>query len=74
MPQHRSPRGLGDRYVGSHYDADEFEFLKAMELYKRFRPFPTWTEVLRVLKGLGYRKVESSLSPSPSKGEGTKPN
>lgn len=40
------------------YDADELEFLKAMDRYKRVnnRPFPTWSEVLGVLKGLGWRK------------------
>lgn len=41
------------------YSADEIEFMRAMELYKRVcqRPFPTWTEVLEVVKALGYRKV-----------------
>jgi hypothetical protein len=41
------------------YSADEIEFMRAMELYKRVchRPFPTWTEVLEVIKALGYRKV-----------------
>jgi hypothetical protein len=40
------------------YDDEEFEFLKAMDAYKTAndRPFPTWTEVLQVLKSLGYRK------------------
>jgi len=35
------------------------EFSKAMERYKRAygRPFPAWSEVLHVLKELGYRKV-----------------
>ena len=33
--------------------------MKAMEEYKASfaRPFPTWSEVLEVLKSLGYRKV-----------------
>ena len=33
--------------------------MKAMEEYKAefARPFPTWSEVLEVLKSLGYRKV-----------------
>ncbi len=40
------------------YDLDDLEFLNAIERYKREqeRPFPTWTEVLWVLKGLGYKK------------------
>jgi hypothetical protein len=39
--------------------AEQFEFLMAMNEYKRVnrRPFPTWTEVLDVMKALGYRKV-----------------
>ena len=34
--------------------------MKAMDLYKRAnrRPFPTWSEVLEVLRSLGYRRVE----------------
>lgn len=38
---------------------EQFEFLMAMDQYKRVnqRPFPTWTEVLEVIKAIGYRKV-----------------
>jgi len=38
---------------------EQFEFLMAVQEYKRLnnRPFPTWTEVLEVIKALGYRKV-----------------
>lgn len=38
---------------------DQFEFLMAINEYKQknSRPFPTWTEVLEVIKALGYRKV-----------------
>jgi hypothetical protein len=41
------------------YSDDESEFMKAMDRYKREnrRPFPTWSEVLEVLRSLGYRKV-----------------
>jgi hypothetical protein len=41
------------------YDDDEIAFMKAMDQYKRDnrRPFPTWSEVLEVLRALGYRKV-----------------
>ena len=40
---------------------DAIEFMKAMDQYKRDnrRPFPTWSEVLEVLRALGYRKVSS---------------
>ena len=38
---------------------EQFEFLQAVNEYKQVnkRPFPTWTEVLDVVKALGYRKV-----------------
>ena len=38
---------------------EQFEFLMAVEKYKRVnnRPFPTWTEVLDVIHALGYRRV-----------------
>jgi hypothetical protein len=41
------------------YNTDEIEFMQAMDQYKRDnrRPFPTWSEVLEVLRALGYRKV-----------------
>src|SRR5262245_53253099 len=42
------------------YSDDEITFMKAMDLYKRAnrRPFPTWSEVLEVLRSLGYRRIE----------------
>ena len=41
------------------YAEDEVEFMTAMDDYKRRsgRMFPTWSEVLEVLRDLGYRKV-----------------
>ena len=38
---------------------EQFEFVMAIEEYKRLnnKPFPTWTEVLEVVRHLGYRKV-----------------
>jgi len=38
---------------------EQMEFLQAIDQYKRknARPFPTWTEVLEIIKALGYRKV-----------------
>lgn len=40
------------------YSADEVEFMKAMDDYKRKsgRMFPTWSEVLEVIRDLGYTK------------------
>jgi hypothetical protein len=42
-----------------HMSDEQFEFLMAIQEYKRAnsRPFPTWTEVLELIKALGYRKV-----------------
>jgi hypothetical protein len=51
------------------YNGEEIEFMKAMDQYKREnrRPFPTWSEVLEVLRALGYRKVaEPSVMPGLS--------
>lgn len=41
------------------YNGEEILFMKAMDDYKRRsgRQFPTWSEVLEVLRDLGYRKV-----------------
>ncbi len=46
------------------YTDDEIAFMKAMDLYKRAnrRPFPTWSEVLEVLRSLGYRKVAETTA------------
>ena len=43
------------------YNNEEIEFMKAMDQYKREnrRPFPTWSEVLEVLRALGYQKTGS---------------
>ncbi len=51
------------------YNNDEIEFMKAMDQYKREnrRPFPTWSEVLEVLRAMGYRKVaEPTVMPGLS--------
>jgi hypothetical protein len=59
-------RGPGRRRSDERKSAEEgqmsdeqFEFVLAIDEYKRAnaRPFPTWTEVLEVIKALGYRKV-----------------
>ena len=41
------------------YSDEEIDFMKAMDQYMRDnrRRFPTWSEVLEVLRSLGYRKV-----------------
>jgi hypothetical protein len=37
---------------------DEIEFVRAVDKYKRKfnRPFPTWSEILAIVKELGYTK------------------
>lgn len=64
-------RGPGRRRTDERKAAEEgqmsdeqFEFLMAIDEYKRknTRPFPTWTEVLEVIKALGYRKVAEPQS------------
>lgn len=43
----------------SDMEGDVIEFMTAVDDYKRIneRPFPTWSEVLQIVKGLGYRKA-----------------
>ena len=64
-------RGPGRRRTDDRKAAEEgnmsdeqFEFLMAIDDYKRDndRPFPTWTEVLEIIKALGYRKVAEPKS------------
>jgi hypothetical protein len=64
-------RGPGKRLSDERKKAEEgqmsdeqFEFLMAIDEYKskNTRPFPTWTEVLEVIKALGYRKVAEPQS------------
>lgn len=54
--------------IGSEYTADELEFMQAIQAYKKKhnRPFPTWHEVLAIVKSLGYRKcAEPTEIPKP---------
>jgi len=69
-------RGPGRRLTDERKSAEEgqmsdeqFEFLMAIDEYKRknTRPFQTWTEVLEVIKALGYRKVAEPQSLGQSK-------
>lgn len=49
------------------YTAEEIEFMNALDQYKRSsgRMFPTCSEILEVLKNLGYRKETPATSESP---------
>lgn len=64
-------RGPGHRRTPERRAAEEgemndeqFAFLMAIDQYKRAnqRPFPSWTEVLEIMKALGYRKVAEPQS------------
>jgi len=48
---------------------DEMEFINAINAYKQryARPFPTWSEVLHVLRALGYRKSPETAGPPDAK-------
>ena len=52
-----------------HMSDEQFEFVMAIDRYKQTnaRPFPTWTEVLEVIKAMGYRKVAEPQSLDKSK-------
>jgi hypothetical protein len=74
-------RGPGRRLTDERKSAEEgqmsdeqFEFLMAIDEYKKknTRPFPTWTEVLEVIKALGYRKVAEPQSLEKTRKESKK--
>src|SRR5262249_52710816 len=75
---HRGGVGCEESFPGSDYTDEEREFLQAIDRYKRThgRPYPTWREVLNVLRELGWRKTQGpsrgapSPSPRPREGEG----
>ncbi|MCE9634343.1 MAG: hypothetical protein K8T90_01445 [Planctomycetes bacterium] len=78
-PDRRVSVGVAEQYRGNvrsineyPLDADELEFINAVNAYRRChdRPFPTWSEVLHVLRFLGYRKT---TPPSGGTGEAEQP-
>ena len=61
-------RGPGRRRSDERKSAEEgemnshqFEFVMAIETYKKVnrRLYPTWTEILEIVRQLGYRKVKA---------------
>lgn len=50
---------LGERPKNLQIDDEVLEFIAAIDSYKlqHGRPFPSWSEILWILKQLGYRKV-----------------
>jgi hypothetical protein len=53
------PFVVSTEYPGSEIDGDTLEFLRAMHAYQRryARRYPAWSEVLYVLRLLGYAKT-----------------
>jgi hypothetical protein len=48
------------------YSNDEIEFMQALDEYKREngRMFPTCSEILEVIRGLGYRRIDGDITSS----------
>jgi hypothetical protein len=44
---------------GERYTFDEFEFMTAIQRWKETtgNPHPSWADVLRIAKALGYRRI-----------------
>ncbi len=55
------------------YTAEEIEFMEALDEYKRRsgRMFPTCSEILEVLRGLGYRRITNELTSQSGPEQGT---
>ena len=59
-PEITQPQGSGRKI--SHYatpvESEELEFIHAIEQFKseNNQPFPSWSEVLQIVKKLGYTK------------------
>lgn len=64
MPKKIGVGTYSEMFQGSDYTAEEWVFIKAVAAYqKRWRRrYPSWREVLFVLKCLGYRQV---AAPQP---------
>ncbi len=51
-------KAFEERIENGELTLEEVEFIRAVDRYKRKydRPFPSWSEILLVVKGLGYTK------------------
>jgi hypothetical protein len=49
------------------YNDDEIEFMQALDAYKRAngRMFPTCSEILEVIRGLGYVRLSQTAAATP---------
>lgn len=67
MPSTRTrkppPPGMSSANIGSEYEPEEVEFLKAIQAWRsENHRHPTMTELLGIAKGLGWRKEEPCFS------------
>jgi hypothetical protein len=55
------------------YSVDEIEFMHAMDAYKRTsgRMFPTCSEILEVLRGMGYVRLQPAIALEAAQTETT---
>lgn len=62
---------MADGSTDMPYSSEEFEFIQAVEAYKKQNKvkFPTFSEILAVAKALGYRKVEKPSQMPNLRGE-----
>jgi hypothetical protein len=67
VPNPKGPILHQELFPGSELDAEQLEFIRAIEQFKKRyqRRYPTWSEILLVLKSLGYTRVSKASSPSP---------
>jgi hypothetical protein len=61
-PREDEDSETGERHVSARPDEmppEVLEFIQAIDEYKRVRrrPFPTWSEVLEIVKTLGYQRA-----------------
>jgi hypothetical protein len=64
---HHGGVGCEEVFPGCDYSDEEREFLQAIDRYKRKqrRPYPTWREVLTILRGLGWRRTPPISAAPP---------
>ena len=50
------------------YSEEEIEFMRAMDTYRRTsgRMFPTCSEILEVLRAIGYQKLDPTVEVAPT--------
>lgn len=67
-------QGLQSTNIGSEYTQDEVEFILAVERWKKEHDirFPSYSDILRIAKSLGYRRVgDANSEEGPVDTDGT---